>query len=42
MAIQVIVSQKGPLPITASFNAPGNGPMYLEVNDRFGPNLQIK
>lgn len=32
MAIQAIVSQAGPLPITATFNAPGDMPMYLEVN----------
>src|SRR5258706_13808642 len=32
MAIQVILSQVGPLPITASFNAPGDSPMYLEIN----------
>ena len=32
MAIQVILSQKGPLPITANFNAPGDEPMYIEVN----------
>ena len=32
MAIQVIVSQTGPLPITANFQAPGDEPMYLEVN----------
>ena len=32
MGIQVIVSQKGPLPITVNFNAPGDSPMYLEVN----------
>jgi hypothetical protein len=32
MSIQVIVNQVGPLPITASFNAPGDEPMYLEVN----------
>src|SRR5713226_1405185 len=32
MAIQVIISQAGPLPITATFNAPGDEPMYLEVN----------
>ena len=32
MAIQVIISQKGPLPITATFNALGNSPMYLEIN----------
>ena len=32
MAIQVIISQAGPLPITAIFSAPGDEPMYLEVN----------
>ena len=32
MAIQVILSQKGPLPITANFNALGDQPMYMEVN----------
>ena len=32
MAIQVILSQKGPLPITANFSAPGDMPMYIEVN----------
>ena len=32
MAIQVILNQAGPLPITAKFNAPGNEPMYIEVN----------
>ena len=32
MAIQVLVSQKGPLPISTSFNAPGDMPMYLVVN----------
>ncbi|PYS47797.1 MAG: hypothetical protein DMF68_15100, partial [Acidobacteria bacterium] len=32
MAIQVIVQQAGPLPITATFEAPGDDPMYLEVN----------
>ena len=32
MAIQVLVSQKGPLPISISFNAPGDMPMYLVVN----------
>lgn len=32
MAIQVIISQAGPLPITVAFNAPGNEPMYLEIN----------
>jgi hypothetical protein len=32
MAIQVIVDQAGPLPIDTTFNAPGDDPMYLEVN----------
>jgi hypothetical protein len=32
MAIQVIVQQAGPLPIKATFQAPGDSPMYLEVN----------
>jgi hypothetical protein len=32
MAIQVILSQAGPLPITVNFNAPGDEPMYLEIN----------
>ena len=32
MAIQVILSQVGPLPITATFSAPGDEPMYLEIN----------
>ena len=32
MAIQVILSQVGPLPITATFNSPGDEPMYIEVN----------
>jgi hypothetical protein len=32
MAIQVILSQAGPLPINASFSAPGDSPMYIEVN----------
>ena len=32
MSVQVIVSQKGPLPISASFNAPGDIPCILEVN----------
>ena len=31
MAIQVILSQAGPLPITATFNAPGDSPMFIEV-----------
>lgn len=32
MAIQVIVQKAGPLPIRASFQAPGDQPMFLEVN----------
>ena len=32
MATQVIPGQAGPLPITATFNAPGDEPMYLEVD----------
>ena len=32
MAVQVILSQVGPLPITANFAAPGDAPMYIEVN----------
>jgi hypothetical protein len=32
MAIQVIIAQAGPLPITVPFNAPGDELMYLEVN----------
>ena len=32
MAVQMILNQKGPLPITAQFNSIGDSPMYLEVN----------
>jgi hypothetical protein len=32
MGLQVIIQQKGPLPITVNFNAIGDSPMYLEVN----------
>ncbi|MDT4955968.1 MAG: hypothetical protein QOJ02_4106 [Acidobacteriota bacterium] len=32
MSVQVIVAQVGPLPITTPFAAPGDAPMYLEVN----------
>ena len=32
MSAQVILSQKGPLPITATFNAPGDLTVVLEVN----------
>ena len=31
MAVQLILQQAGPLPITASFNSIGDTPMYLEV-----------
>ena len=32
MAIQMVIQQVGPLPITVNFNAPGDSPMILEVN----------
>lgn len=32
MGLQLIIQQKGPLPITVNFNAIGDSPMYLEVN----------
>jgi hypothetical protein len=32
MAVQLILSQVGPLPIKATFNAPGDSPMFIEVN----------
>jgi len=32
MAVQMIINQKGPLPITATFNSIGDSPMDLEVN----------
>ena len=32
MGIQVLLSQVGPLPINVTFNAPGDSPMYIEVN----------
>lgn len=32
MAVQVILSAVGPLPVKATFNAPGDMPMYIEVN----------
>ena len=32
MALQVVIQQVGPLPITVNFNAPGDSPMILEVN----------
>jgi hypothetical protein len=32
MAVQVILSQVGPLPIKATFQALGDSPMYIEVN----------
>ena len=31
MALQVILSQKGPLPITVNFSSPGDLPVVLEV-----------
>jgi hypothetical protein len=31
MAIQVIIQQAGPLPITVNFQAPGDSPMTLQV-----------
>ena len=32
MSVQVIINQKGPLPISVNFSAPGDFPLYLEVN----------
>ena len=32
MAIQLIINQKGPLPISATFQAMADSPMYIEVN----------
>jgi len=32
MALQVILSQKGPLPITVNFKSPGDLPVILEIN----------
>ena len=32
MPIQVLLSQAGPLPIKITFQAPGDMPMYIEVN----------
>ena len=32
MSVQVILNQKGPLPITVNFKAPGDSQYYLEVN----------
>ena len=32
MAVQVILSAQGPLPVKATFNALGDSPMYIEVN----------
>ena len=32
MSVQLVISQKGPLPISVSFKAPGDIPVYLEVN----------
>ena len=44
MALQVILAQAGPLPITKTFAAPGDEPMYLEVNGSVwsqNPNILI-
>ncbi len=50
MAVQVILSAVGPLPLKASFNAPGDMPMYLEVcgsvwsasaNQMIGINIEL-
>lgn len=32
MSIQVIINQKGPLPIKVTFQSIGDQPMYIEVN----------
>jgi hypothetical protein len=32
MPLQVLLSQQGPLPITAKFKAPSDATVYLEVN----------
>jgi|SRR5687767_4888676 hypothetical protein len=32
MAVQIILSAQGPLPVKATFNSPGDSPMYIEVN----------
>lgn len=32
MSLQILISQKGPLPISVAFTAPGDSPYYLEVN----------
>ena len=32
MPVQLIINQAGPLPISATFNALGDEPVYLEVN----------
>lgn len=32
MSIQLIFKQAGPLPISHTFSAPGDEPMYLEIN----------
>jgi hypothetical protein len=32
MSIHVLISQAGPLPITTTFDSPGDLPMHLEVN----------
>ena len=32
MSVQLLLSQKGPLPITVNFKAPSDAPIFLEVN----------
>jgi hypothetical protein len=32
MAVQMIINQQGPLPISATFNSIGDSSMFLEVN----------
>jgi hypothetical protein len=32
MALQVLIQQTGPLPISVTFQAPSDSPMYLSVN----------
>ncbi len=32
MGVQVILTAQGALPVKATFNAPGDSPMYIEVN----------
>jgi len=32
MGVQMLINQKGPLPISTQFNSIGDSPMFLEVN----------